>query len=88
MASQAPIPTDPNEGILTMDIDPRMWMSAPVQGKVMILVHNLIDLMANPAFHMMSGLRVQVKQPELLIPQEVVCHVGKRGNYQPEVKGS
>lgn len=88
MASKAPIPLDPNLGILTMDIDPGMWNAAPVQGKVMILVHNLIDLMANPAFHQMNGLRIQVKQPQLLIPQEVVFHVGNRGNFATEVKGS
>lgn len=84
MASQAPIPPDPNAGILTLDIDPRVWQSAPVQGRMMIIVHTLIDLMANPAFHMMEGLRIQIKEEGMLVPREIVCHLGKRGTYGPE----
>ena len=87
--TQVPIIQDPNEGVVTMDLDPKMWASMPTQGKILMLIHSLIDLAAHPSFMLVQGLRVQVKEPELLIPREVICHIGKRGtHHMPENKES
>jgi hypothetical protein len=79
-----PLIKDPNEGIVTMDLDPKTWAAMPTQGKILMLIHSLIDLAAMPHFSFVQGLRVQVKEPDLLIPREVVCHIGKRGNQLAE----
>lgn len=75
------VPQDPNLGIIVVDLDPSQWQGLPVQAQILTIVHQFIDLMMHPAFHAMNGIRVQIKEKGMLIPTEVVLHLGNKGNF-------
>jgi hypothetical protein len=76
---QMPI-TDPTAGTVTMDIPKQVWDNLSVQGKIAFITHQLVDFMAHPAFHApnLKGVRFQVREEGIIMPKEVVAHIGQR----------
>lgn len=84
-----PVPVgNPNQGIIFIDFHPANWVGAPVQVQVLQLAHELINLISHPGFHMMNGIRVQVKAEGMLVPQEILLHLGNKGTFHRAGKDS
>lgn len=78
LETQAIIP-----GVLTIDVPPEVWGQWTPQGKVKFVLDQLINFVCNPAFHSpeFTALRIQIRDPKLIIPSEVVAHIGRRDIY-------
>lgn len=72
--------TDPKQGTVTFDIPAELWANFTVQGKINFIAHQLLDFIANPAYHApnLKGVRFQVREPGIVMPKEVVAHIGDR----------
>jgi hypothetical protein len=72
--------TDPNTGHVTIDIPLPQWGMLTTQGRIAFVAHTLIDFMASPAFHspLLKSVRLQVRERGVIIPTEVICHIGDK----------
>lgn len=81
MANVEPVPIcDGKRGVVTFDIPIHIWEGFTVQGRIAFITHQLIDFMATPSFHSreLRAVRFQVREPGIIMPKEVVCHIGEK----------
>lgn len=69
---------DRNVGIVQFDVPEENWKVMSVQQQMLFLTHNLIDFMAQPAFMVFQGFRMQVKQTGMILPMHVPLALGKQ----------